>query len=68
MKLLSEETIPGDTAVEVNGDCHGEEKVMLTVVCEAVLDGRGQWVDEIYSECETDMTDQLTNLLDVSLA
>lgn len=61
------QTEPGPDRIEALGTCQGEEVVMMSAVCEAVLDGSGQWVDANYTECVTDMTDQLANLMDVSL-
>ena len=67
MKLIVNSTEVGPNPVEVLGECQGEEVVMLSVVCEAVLDGRGRWVEANYTECKIDMSEQLTNLLAVSL-
>lgn len=38
----------------------------MNVTCEAVIGGRGRWVSESYAKCQTDLTDQLSNLFEVT--
>ena len=63
-KLTVNTTEVGVT-VSIGGKCHDKEVVLMNVTCMAVPGGRGVWRDESYYTCETDLSDQLTNLLEV---